>query len=113
MQYLTIDFPVRWWQLIDGCVDNSTSIDVVDGVIATVATGACVRDAGWRAAAAYDGERDSYGWPPADWTLPITLRRTHWEWVLSQLDRWEPYETGRHPDYGRLRPLIETALSAG
>lgn len=90
MQYLTIEIPVRLWQGVDGCVDNSIAIDVVDGDVRTVIAGSCVRDAGWRASAECEGARDQYGWPPGERPLAITLRRSHWDWVLSQLDRWKP-----------------------
>ncbi|MFE5671058.1 hypothetical protein ACFQ58_05545 [Agromyces sp. NPDC056523] len=93
MQYVTIEMPVRLWQRVDGCVDNSMAVDVVDAVMESVVAGSCVQDAGWRASAAYSGERDQFGWPPSEHLLPITLRRSHWDWILSQLDRWEPYET--------------------
>lgn len=111
MQYLTIEIPVRLWQLIHGCVDNSTSVDMVDGVIETVAVGSCVRDAGWREAAAVAGDASSYGWPPEDSTLRITLRRGHWGWAVSQLDRWEPYEAARHEDFQAARVLIRSSLA--
>ena len=29
MRYVTIEIPVRLWQRVDGCVDNSMAIDVV------------------------------------------------------------------------------------
>ncbi|WP_336855454.1 hypothetical protein [Sinomonas albida] len=93
MQYLTIEVPVWMWQRVDGCTDNSMAIDAVDAITETLLVGACVRDAGWRAAAAYQGEHDQFGWPPRAYPLPVTLRRSHWEWVLSQLKRWEPYES--------------------
>ena len=111
MQYLTIEVPVRLWHGVDGCVDNSMAIDVVDGVMDTVIAGSCVRDAGWRAAAAYKGERDALGWPPREHPLAITLRLAHWEWVLSQLDRWEPYVTDGAGDDADVRAIISTAIA--
>jgi len=72
------------------------AIDVVDAIIESVIAGSCVRDAGWRAAAEYEGTHDEFGWPPPEHLLSITLRRTHWEWTLSQLERWKPYETDGH-----------------
>ncbi len=113
MRYLTIEIPVRLWQRVDGCVDNSLAIDAVDGVIETVIAGSCVRDAGWRASAAHEGDRDSYGWPPREHPLAITLRLSHWEWVMSQLDRWEPYVTDGAADDADVRAIILTALTAG
>lgn len=110
MRYLTIEIPVRLWQRVDGCVDNSMAIDVVDGIMQTVIAGSCIRDAGWRASAAYEGEFDSYGWPPRDHPLAITLRRAHWEWVLSQLERWEPYVTDGAVDDVDVRAIISDAL---
>lgn len=98
MRYLTIEIPVRLWLRVDGCVDNSTAIDVVDGVMKTVIAGSCVRDAGWRASAAYDGELDEFGWPPRDHPLAITLRLKHWEWVRAQL-------TGGPPSGATVRPM--------
>ncbi len=113
MRYLTIEIPVRLWQRVDGCVDNSMAIDAVDGVIETAIAGSCVRDAGWRASAAYEGDRDPYGWPPREHRLAITLRLSHWEWVLSQLDRWEPYVTDGAVHDADVRAIILEALAAG
>ncbi|OJU39539.1 MAG: hypothetical protein BGN97_05645 [Microbacterium sp. 69-10] len=110
MRYLTVPVPVRLWLPVDGCVDNSMSIDVVDGIMESVIAGSCVRDAGWRAAAAFEGEPDGFGWPPRDHRLAITLRREHWEWVVSQLRRWEPFET--EAAVTQARELIEAALAA-
>lgn len=111
VRYLTIEIPVRLWQRVDGCVDNSMAIDMVDGIMGTVMNGACVREAGWRASAAYEGERDAYGWPPRDHPLPITLRLVHWEWTLSQLARWEPYVTDDEADDADVQAIIVGALA--
>lgn len=108
VEYLTIEIPVRLWQRVDGWIDNSMAVDAVDAVAESMTTGACVRDAGWRAAAAFAGEPDQYGWPPQDHALPIVLRRTHWEWVLTQLERWGPYEPEEAS--AEVRALIERAL---
>lgn len=88
------------------------AVDMVDGVVETVVAGSCVRDAGWRASAAYEGTRDSYGWPPREHSLTITLRVAHWEWVLSQLDRWEPYATDDAVDDVAVRAIVGAALTA-
>lgn len=95
MEYLSVEIPVRLWQVIDGSVDNTMAVDVVDTPAATesVMIGSCVRDAGWRAAA-HHGGLDQYGWPPRDHRLPIVLRREHWEWVAEQLERWETHDRG-------------------
>ncbi|GGM35597.1 hypothetical protein [Microbacterium saperdae] len=108
MEYLTIEIPVHLWWRVDGCVDNSMAIDAVEAVIETTMVGSCVRDAGWRASAAFDGERDQYGWPPQRHPLPIVLRTAHWEWTLEQLDRWEPYATDSTS--AEVRGLIAAAL---
>lgn len=92
MEYVEISVTVELWQRVDGCVDNTMAIDVVEMNMESVINGSCVRDAGWRAAAAFTGVLDGWGWPPHDHPLPIVLRREHWEWVLLQLDRWSPYE---------------------
>lgn len=113
VRYLTIEIPVRLWQRVDGCVDNSMAVDAVDGITETVIAGSCIRDAGWRASAASEAQRDSYGWPPREHLLVITLRLAHWEWVLSQLDRWEPYATDGMQDDAEVRAIISTALTAG
>ncbi|WP_062467529.1 hypothetical protein [Demequina maris] len=113
MRYVTIEIPVRLWHRVDGCVDNSMAIDVVEGVVETTIAGSCVRDAGWRASAAHEGERDGYGWPPRDHLLAITLRLEHWEWVLAQLDRWAPFETDGEADDADVRAIISTALISG
>lgn len=113
MRYLTIEIPVGLWQRVDGCVDNSMAIDVVDGNIETVIAGSCVRDAGWRASAVYEGARDDDGWPPPRHPLAVTLRRAHWEWVLSQLDRWEPFVTDGASDARDVRAIVGPALTAG
>lgn len=111
MRYVAIQVPVRLWHRVDGCVDNSMAIDVVDGVMETVVAGSCVRDAGWRASAAYEGELDEYGWPPRDHPLAITLRLEHWEWVLAQLDRWDPFVTDGAADVADVRAIISTELT--
>lgn len=113
VRYLMVEIPVRLWQRVDGCVDNSMAIDVVDGLMGTVIAGSCVRDAGWRASAAHEGERDEYGWPPRDCLLAITLRLEHWEWVLAQLDRWEPFVTDGAADDADVRAIISTELTSG
>lgn len=104
MDYLTVSIPVGLWKRVDGCADNSMAMDVVDAIMESVINGSCVRDAGWRASAAYSGERDQYGWPPPEHRLPIVLRREHWEWVLAQLQRWEPHETD--DSFTEVRELI-------
>ncbi|UJP11579.1 hypothetical protein L2X99_08915 [Microbacterium sp. KUDC0406] len=101
---------MRLWQRLDGCADNSMAIDVVDANMETVIAGSCVRDAGWRASAASVCERDRYGWPPSEQLLPITLRRSHWRWALSQLERWEPYADDGATAHADLRALIDDAL---
>lgn len=111
MRYLTIEIPVRLWHRVDVCVDNSMAIDVVEGIMETVIAGACIRDGGWRASAAYEGALDPHGWPPRAHLLPITLRLAHWEWVLSQLDRWEPYVTEGAADDADVRAIITDALA--
>ncbi|REJ06190.1 hypothetical protein DY023_06875 [Microbacterium bovistercoris] len=110
MEYLTIAIPVRAWQLIDGTVDNSMAIDVVDGVMESVIAGSCVRDAGWRSSAGYTGARDSFGWPPEDHPLEITLRRGHWEWIRSQIERWEPLSSNTEPELSDACARIDGAL---
>ncbi|MEU4016813.1 hypothetical protein AB0E56_16235 [Microbacterium sp. NPDC028030] len=111
MHYLTIEIPVRLWHRVDGCVDNSMAVDVVEGLMESVIAASCIRDAGWRASAAYEGDRDAYGWPPREHPLPITLRLAHWEWVLSQLDRWKPYVTDGVNDDVEVRALLSAALA--
>ena len=91
MRYVTVEVPVQVWQGVDAYVDNTVAIAAVDGAIDAVIAGACVRDAGWRAAAGAGGVADD-GWPPSASLLPITLRESHWEWVLSQLHRWSAEE---------------------
>ncbi len=89
---------------MDACADNTVSVDIEDGNIGALLAGAGVRDAGWRAADAYDGERE-LGWPPADYPLEVTLRTEHWSWVLAQLERWMSADERRD-----LTEAIETAL---
>lgn len=103
---------MRLWQRIDGCIDNSMVIDVLDGVMETVSAGSCVRDAGWRASALYVGERDDDGWPPREHPLAITLRVPHWEWVLSQLDRWAASADNGPVDDDVVRAMISTVLAS-
>ncbi|MFF2389141.1 hypothetical protein [Agromyces sp. NPDC058104] len=112
MRYLTIEIIVRLWQRIDGCVDNSMAVDVVEGVMEAVIAGSCVRDAGWRASASYEGDCDGFGWPPREHPLAITLRLAHWEWVLSQVDRWDPYVADGAVDDADVRDIISTALTS-
>src|SRR5699024_8436166 len=71
----------------------------------------CVR-AGRRVAALAEqsGERDRLGWPPQEHILRVVLRREHWEWVLTQLDRWESYE--RDTPSTEARKLIRSALDS-
>ena len=107
MDYITVSIPVHLWVHVDGIVDNSVAVDVVEADMESVTAGACVRDAGWRAAAG-EPDRDQYGWPPVDHVLEITLRRAHWIWVLYQLDRWAPYT--KPPTSYALQQLIDTAL---
>jgi hypothetical protein len=109
MEYLTVSIPVALWKRVDGCADNSAAVDVVDAIMESVIAGSCVRDAGWRASAAYSGQRDQYGWPPPEHRLPIVLRREHWEWVLAQLERWEPYEDDH--SFTEVRELIARDLN--
>jgi hypothetical protein len=109
MEYLTVSIPVALWKRVDGCADNSAAVDVVDAIMESVIAGSCVRDAGWRASAAYSGQRDQYGWPPPEHRLSIVLRREHWEWVLTQLERWEPYEDD--PSFTEARELIARDLN--
>ncbi len=108
MRYVTIGIPVSVWQSVDLTTDNTLAIDVVEGVIETVMIGVCVRDAGWRAASSYEGALDAYGWPPPDHVLEIVLRQSHWMWVLSALERWQPYETDDRP--AQARQIIAYAL---
>lgn len=109
MDYLTISIPAGLWKRVDGCADNSMAVDVVDAITESVIVGSCVRDAGWRASSAYSGGRDQYGWPPPEHRLPIVLRREHWEWVLAQLQRWEPPEAD--DSFTEVRELIAHGLN--
>jgi len=109
MKYLTIEIPVRLWHRIDGTVDNSMAVDVIDWVVETLLAGSCVRDAGWRASAAFDGARNAIGWPPEDHLLQVTLRAAHWEWVLQQLDRWSQVSSEGIEDDREIRSIILTA----
>ncbi|MEV4776576.1 hypothetical protein [Microbacterium sp. LWH12-1.2] len=108
MEYLSIDVPVWLWQRVDGCVDNSMAVDVVESVLESVSIGSCVRDEGWRVAASFVGETDEHGWPPQDHPLPVVLQCAHWEWVLTQLDRWMPYEDD--DAIAQARDLIQESL---
>lgn len=90
-RYVTIDIPVRLWLPADGCIDNSMAIDAVEGDVVTLMNGAVVREAGWRAAAASHTDA-STGWPPAEHLLRIVLSRSHWEWSIEQVERWQPYQ---------------------
>jgi hypothetical protein len=111
VEYLTIAIPVALWHVIDGCVDNSMALDVVEGDVQTLTAGSRVRDAGWRASAAYDGPRGDYGWPPADHLLPITLRYDDWRWAQGELDRWAPYS--QQPGLlSTVRALVERSLTS-
>lgn len=113
MRYVTIEIPVRLWQRVDGCADNSMAIDVMGGLMDTVIAGSCVRDAGWRASASHEGELDKSGWPPRDHPLAITLRHEHWEWVVAQLDRWEPFVSDGAADDADVRAMISAELTSG
>lgn len=104
MRYLTITIPTSRWQRIDACADNTVSVDIEDGDIGALVAGACVRDAGWRAADRYVGKRE-LGWPPSDYPLEVTLRTEHWRWVLAQLARW-----AHGFEHGDLIESIEAAL---
>ncbi len=111
MEYLTIAIPVVLWHVLDGCVDNSMAVDVVEGDVQTLTAGSRVRDAGWRASAGYDGPRGDYGWPPLDHLLSITLRRDDWRWAQGELDRWS--HDSRHPELiSGVRALIEQELTS-
>jgi hypothetical protein len=89
--------------------DNTMAVDVVDGIMESMLAGSCVRDAGWRASAEYQGSRDQYGWPPGEHLLGITLRRSHWDWLLAELERWKQYEAGPSTSAG-LRTFLKEAL---
>ena len=108
MDYIPVEVPVRLWWLVDGCVDNTMSVDAVDLVADSLLAGACVRDAGWRASSDFVGNRDQYGWPTAEQLLRIVLRREHWKWVIDQLRRWDKYS---EESYDEVLALIEGALS--
>lgn len=114
MNYLTADVPMPIWHQINGCTDNSMAVDIQSDegdVIETVSIGSCVQDAGWRAAALHTGSKDESGWPPDDDSLTITLQRTHWEWVLKQLHRWEsidPSEPGQFDASAFVRSTIDS-----
>jgi hypothetical protein len=110
VRYLTIAIPVAAWHHVDGSIDNSMAIDVVEGLIISTINGSCVRDAGWRAAAMSGVELDPHGWPPGDHPLQITLREEHWEWVIGELDRWRPYDDGELHDLART--LITAAIDS-
>lgn len=85
------------------------AINVVDGIMETMIAGSCIRDSGWRAAAAYEGERDPGG----------RLASIHWRshcdsragtGCCLSLDHWEQYD-GAANDV-RVRAIISSALSA-
>lgn len=111
VRYMTVEIPVWLWQRIDGCVDNSMAVDLVNGGMEPGIAASCVRDARWRASAGYGDERASFGWPPREHSLAIMLRLAHWEWVLVQLERWTPNDSdGAVEDYS-IRAIIRAALS--
>ncbi|GAT74740.1 hypothetical protein MHM582_3248 [Microbacterium sp. HM58-2] len=104
VEHLKIAVPAGLWTRVDSCVDNTMATDVVELNMESVINGACVRDVGWRASAAFDGERDEWGLPPLDHLLPVVLQRSHWEWTIEQLDRWMMYESDKTLVRARPRP---------
>ena len=109
MDYITVRLPVRLWQRVDASVDNSMAIDAVNGFSLTLTNGACVRDAGWRASAEFDGERTALGWPAAERELSIVLRREHWEWALDQLNRWSTADADNLEACERIEAALRSA----
>lgn len=107
---LTVTFPARLWSRIDATIDNSVSMAHVDGDADIYQPGQRVREAGWKALRGAP-ETDDLGWPPGDYQLPITAKRRDWAFVLTQLDRWEPYDTGGEESFHpSARQIIESAL---
>jgi hypothetical protein len=106
---LTVTFPARLWAPIDATIDNSVSMAHVAGEAEIYEPGHRVREAGWAAMRAAP-ERNDTGWPPEDYQLAIAATRTDWIFVLTQLDRWEPYSA--EDDRWFYRPARQTIESA-
>ena len=106
---LTVTFPARLWAPIDATLDNSVSLAHVDDNAEIFEPGHRMREAGWAAMEAAP-VRNAIGWPPEDYQMAITARRSDWAFVLTQLDRWEPYSGV--DDRWFYRPARETIKAA-
>jgi hypothetical protein len=107
---LTVTFPARLWSPIDATIDNSVSMAHVDGDADIYEPGHRIREAGWAVMRAAP-ETNDHGWPPKDYQMPITATRGDWLFVLTQLDRWEPYDNDEDGWFYRpARQAIESAL---
>jgi hypothetical protein len=88
VRYRSLSFPVSAWRIIDAVIDNSMSMDSVDGEVTTLMSGAVVRDAGWRASFHQRGDGSSEGPRGGDAEITVELSIAHWEFVMQELDRW-------------------------
>lgn len=62
-----------------------------DWDVASIESGAIVRDATDRAVGQYSGPKTAFGWPPNDYQMEISLRGREWARLLEQMEHWAPY----------------------
>lgn len=83
-QLIAVAMPAEQWSVIDGSIDNTIAVDVVEGKDDVVAVGIAIREAGWAQVPWVDGQ-----WPPLNQVITLNLSRAQWEFALTQLHRWQ------------------------
>jgi hypothetical protein len=85
-----VKMTVRQWQIIDGTMDNTVSVEAENGDPDNVVeAGRSIREAGWDQVAHWTpGVPGSGKWPPDNQMVTVTLTRGQWALAASSLDRW-------------------------
>ena len=80
---------VREWQIVDGTLDNTVNVEIVDGDPGIARLASAIRKAGWSQVAGWaPGQAESRGWPPEDQAVDVELSHIEWLLICGQLARW-------------------------
>ncbi|MEV0585841.1 hypothetical protein [Nonomuraea sp. NPDC050310] len=111
---LIIAMPLRQWGLIDGSMDNDSSVETVNGNLQRADLARSIRRAGWDQIAHWaPGVPGSGSWPPPDEIVKPKLTIAQWLLTIDVLERWSATaeRIGRHEAAAQEREVRELILS--
>lgn len=88
VNHRTVSVPLKHWHRVLACVEAAMQDAAQNSEVLSFGSGAIVQDATHRAVSQYTGPTTSFGWPPDEHHLAITLEDGEWAWVFQHLDLW-------------------------